>query len=348
LIASLSGCLGSGGISVKGNRSKSLAIDNQAPAFSSELPEVETGAPVLAGDASPSAPKIFNHSGSAQPGDIIYIQGANFTSDAKVLLTSDPSAPGSELRIVNRVGSTYVAAEIPSSGSGAMFLRVTNASGRSAAASLNGPVLFHTDTLELTPSGKLRIFGKNLMSSGNTPSVSINGKAATIELSASNENQLALVAPADLAVSSQVSFLVNNGNGSGSVASSRPAVIVAGSGDPFQLKVSWGAALNFNDRLLPVTTPCNGTADDTAAIEAKLNAVTATGAVVVLPAGTCRITRGLSLKSKTVLQGAGKSSTIVSYEANFPIYAENKDSIGLKDLTFRNARSVVEGVHWVK
>lgn len=55
----------------------------------------------------------------------------------------------------------------------------------------------------------------------------------------------------------------------------------------------------------------NGGTDDTAAIQAVINAVPSTGGAVYFPAGTYRLSSALTLKSNLTLLGAGQNATIL-------------------------------------
>lgn len=56
----------------------------------------------------------------------------------------------------------------------------------------------------------------------------------------------------------------------------------------------------------------NGTADDTTAIQAAINAVPSTGGMVYIPAGTYKLTAALVLKSNVTLLGDGSNATVLN------------------------------------
>jgi len=64
--------------------------------------------------------------------------------------------------------------------------------------------------------------------------------------------------------------------------------------------------------------------------------------VLQLPAGACRLAGSLILKSRVVLQGAGKNRTLIKYEANYPIAGKNIDLSGVRNLTLTNMRGWIE------
>jgi len=307
-----------------------------------------TSPAVPAPSSDPAAPKIFNASSSAQPGDTISIQGVNFDSTSQAWLAGATLSAATQLTAVNRVGQIWMAAQVPISWSGALVLWVSNSHGASPAVALNGAVPTHLDALQLVPGGAFRVLGRNLVASGFNPSVTVDGLPATINLGASDENMLVVTAPASLSPTSSSVILVDNGNGTGPAQLDRKITVVAGSGDPMALGVGWGAGFGFAGNVIKVNTPCNGTQDDTGAILAAISSVPASGGLVQLPSGTCRVTRTLAMKSNVVLQGAGKDVTILRYEANYPINAQGADLVGIEDFTMVNSGAATQGPLWMQ
>ena len=90
----------------------------------------------------------------------------------------------------------------------------------------------------------------------------------------------------------------------------------------------------------------DGTTDDTAAIQAALNAVPAEGSEVHLPPGEFKITGSLTVKDRTVLRGASRTSaaypvvatTLVGQFAG-PIItaADSTESVTIQSLVFRGS-----------
>ncbi len=305
------------------------------------LPEGPTGT---------SPPVVFNASGSVRAGDVISLQGENFGSTPQVYLESAATTP---LDIVNRVGTGWLAVRVPASASGALNLRIANATGTSARVRLNTARPLHLDALQLLPGGAFRVFGRNLMLAGSTPLVTVNGAAAGIDVAHSDEHMLSVIAPSPLAASSAAVVVVDNGNGSGPVTLDRKIeTLSSGSGDPFALGVGWGAGFSeiagtvidaANDSRLPRKAQCNGGTDDSAAIQGAIElAASGGGGVVKLPAGTCRLADRMSLRSRVVVQGAGKAATVVVYESNYAFLGIGLDLVGVRNLTMRNAGSAGE------
>ena len=315
-------------------------------AFTFTNPGSNTPPVVPTASSDPLAPQIFNASSGAQAGEIGFIQGSNFDSTSQVWLGGATAATATKLTVVNTSGTTWMAVQLPQSWSGAMVLWVSNSHGASKSVALNGAVPTHLDTLQLVPKGAFRVLGRNLVVSGLTPVVTVDGQAATINLGGSDENMLVATAPASLSPTSASVIKVDNGNGTGPVALDREVSVVAGSGDPYGLGVGWGAGFTFASQITKVSTPCDGKQDDTANIQAAINSASSLGATVQLPGGTCRVTSSLMMKSNVVLQGAGKDVTVLKYEGNYPISSKGADLVGLADLTILNSGSIVEGPIW--
>ncbi len=160
--------------------------------------------PPTSGGAPPptiatGAPRIFNASQGNQPGDIAFSLGANFDGTSQVWLAGKyQDRRPNTLPITNRAGATWLAVQVPSSASGAITLWVTNSHGTSNSGSLNAAIPWHLDSLQLVPGGAFKIFGKNLLVTGYTPVVTVDGQAASVNVSQSQENMLVMSAPSTL------------------------------------------------------------------------------------------------------------------------------------------------------
>ena len=292
-------------------------------------------------------PHIFNVSSNVRAGDIIPIQGTNFDATTQVWLKGANGGSTAKLVVVNQVGIEWLAVQIPQAWAGAMIMWVSNSSGISNLVKLNGAVPLNLDALQLVPGGAFKVLGRNLLMSGYFPSVTVDGQAASINVSASNENMLDVTAPGSISPTSNAVIMVDNGNGTGAVRLDRTIAVVSGSGDPFGLGVGWAAGFTFAGRTIRVNTPCNGMQDDSANIQnAIIFAATGGGGVLELPSGTCLLVNSLTMKSNVVLQGAGKNSTILKYESNYPIYSQGSDLVGLRNFTLMNGGKAIEGLIW--
>jgi hypothetical protein len=239
-----------------------------------------------------------------------------------------------------------MAAQIPQELTCAMIMWVSNSAGASSPIKLNGAVPLNLDALQLVPGGAFKVLGQNLLMPGFSPSVTVNGQAATIDLSSSNENMVDVTAPLSIAPTSAAVIMVDNGNGTGPAQLDRPITVVPGSGDPFALGVGWAAGFTFSGRTIAVSTPCNGSQDDSRNIQNSIDFAASGGGVVQLPSGTCLLANSLSMRSNVVLQGAGKNNTILKYKSNYPIYSQGSDLVGLRNFTLMNGGTAPEGLIW--
>jgi hypothetical protein len=299
-------------------------------------------------------PVVFNASGSARAGQVVSLQGENFGASPVVTLES---APGVALPIVNSVtsGATqFLAVRLPETATGALQLRVRNAASSSALVNLNAARPLHLDAMELITGGPVRVFGRNLRLDGSTPRLLINNVEASIDLVRSDEHQLVATVPATLTASRAAVITVDNGNGTGAATLDRTVTVARAAGtDPFALGVSWAAGFApiaghvvnaATDPRLSSKVVCDGANDDNAAIQAAIELAAADGGgVVQLPAGTCRLSDWLQLRSRVVLQGAGKGTTELRYPVNYPLYGVKLDLTGVRQLTLTNTGGASEG-----
>jgi hypothetical protein len=264
-----------------------------------------------------------------------------------VWLDAVGSTPATPLTVLNQVGTGWLAVEIPAGATGALALRISNGSTTSALVKLNAATPHHLDAMQIVPSGAFRLFGRNLALPGSMPTVMVDGQAASVNLAASDEHMLSVTAPAGLRASSAAVITVDNGNGSGASTLDRSINIATGnSGDPLGLGVGWAAAyaplmgkiINAaTDTRLSSRVICNGAIDDAPALAAALIfAQRNGGGVVTLPAGTCRLGRGVQIFSSTILQGAGKDKTTLQHDTDFPVFGNNMDVVAVRDLAIVN------------
>ena len=175
-----------------------------------------------------ATPLIFNVSSNAQPGDIISIQGMNFAKNSQVWLGGAGGRSATQLTVVNQVGTQWIAAQTPPTWTGAMVLWISNSAGVSRFVNLNGAIPFNLDALEIVPAGAFRVLGRNLLMAGYTPSVTVEGQPATVNVGASNANVLVVTAPGSITATSDAAIMVDNGNGTGPAQLDRQIKVVAG------------------------------------------------------------------------------------------------------------------------
>jgi hypothetical protein len=300
-----------------------------------------------------STPVIFSAPLSARPGDIVGLQGEHFGADPTITLEGRGSEAETNLPLVNKFGSGWVSFRIPETAAGALVVHVNNGQVVSASVKLNAARAYHLDAMQIIPQGAFRIFGRNLSLPGYTPVVTVDGLTAYVDVGISDEHMLVVTAPQGLRATAQAVITVDNGNGSGPSILDRQVEVVTGMrGDPFALGVGWGAGFSEiatriinagNDARLKHRVVCNQTVDVTAAIQSAIDLTAASGGgVVQLPSGTCRLAGSLKLKSRVVLQGAGKDRTLLKYEADYPLWGRGVDLSGVRELTLMNTRGKLE------
>ncbi|MBY0577176.1 MAG: glycoside hydrolase family 55 protein [Gallionellaceae bacterium] len=298
-------------------------------------------------------PVIFNAPLSVRPGDIVGLQGESFGNDPTVTLEGAGGEIPSSLPLVNKFGTGWVSFRIPEAATGPLVVRISNGQGVSAPIRLNAARAYHLDALQIVPSGVFRIFGRNLLLPGFIPGVIVDGLPASVDVGASDEHMLVVSAPQGLQATGRAVIAVDNGNGSGSSILDRRIEVVAGiAGDPFALGVGWAAGFSpiaskvinaASDFRLKRKVACNGVVDDTAAIQSAMDMISASGGgVLQLPRGNCRLAGSVKLKSRVVLQGAGKDQTTLSYEANYPLWGRGLYLSGVRELTLTNTRGRIE------
>jgi hypothetical protein len=304
----------------------------------------------LAADANPI---VFNASLSARPGDIVGLQGENFGAEPVVMLDSAGDKTSLRLPLVNKFGAGWVSFKIPEAATGPLVVRVANGDAVSAPIRLNAARAYHLDALQIVPRGAFRIFGRNLLLPGFSPIVMVNGLAAEVDTAASDEHMLVVVAPSGLKATRNATISVDNGNGTGASVLDRGIEVAAMEGsDPFALGVGWASAFSgistrviqaASDARLKKRVACDGKTDDTMAIQSALDQAAALGGgIVQLPEGGCRLAGSLKLKSRVVLQGAGKDRTILKYETNYPLAGRGIALAGVREMTLANMRDGIE------
>lgn len=303
----------------------------------------EAAAPAPSSDAL--APKIFHISVVASGGDVVPIEGANFGSVTAFAVTG--SGTPVALPIMQRVGTTWLSVQLPTTLPTPVSVYLQNSHGASSALPLNSAVPKHLDATQIVPGGRFRILGINLLVPGFTPSVTVGGLAATVNVSESTAYYLAVTAPASLPAGRDAVVQVSNGTGAALTPLANKVSVTAGSGDPLNLGVGWGAGFSFIKHVVTAHPVCNGVADDSWAIEsAVVQASKDGGGIVQLPSGVCRIKSTVNLASRVILKGMGQDSTTLRYESNYPIYAYGFDLVGMQDLKLLNGGSVQEGAIW--
>lgn len=327
------------------------------PAGSTTASPTATLVKGLVGTTTAATPVVFNAPLSSAPGDVISLQGENFGSSPSVYLVDTTGKRLASLSVISSYAGGALTARLPSTATGALIVQVDNGGALSSPVKLNAARPYHLDALQISAGGQFRLFGRNLLSGGQAPSVSVDGLAAKVDIAKSDEHMLVLTAPASLKANARASIVVDNRNGSGPATLDRPVEAVVGKGtDPFGLGVGWGDGFSAiagqvvnaaTDSRLNRKVKCDGSSDDAGALQDSIALATKLGgAVVQLPAGTCVYTQSLALASKVVVRGAGKGKTTLRYAAANPgahaLWAKSQDLLGLADLSVDIAKANTE------
>ena len=186
-------------------------------------------------DRAGAAPVIFNASETAQPGDVIYCQGAwgaNATLHYQLITSSAlPAYSAAKQMVVTTESSTssdpvapgagYIAGRIPTTEiTGLYAVWVSDGSGISAVQYVNRAHGVQVECPAVAPGFKSRIFGRNLMLGSFTPTVTYVDEASpntayagTVSASGNDSNVLWVTAPSSLTLGHSYSIVVNNGTG---------------------------------------------------------------------------------------------------------------------------------------
>ncbi|HJT41550.1 MAG TPA: hypothetical protein VJ762_14570 [Sphingobium sp.] len=304
------------------------------------LSGASTGAPA-------GTPIVFNSTQTAKAGDIIYLQGHDFGGDPKVLL--DPMAGLGQvtLPILSR-NENWVAVQIPVGAKGGLAVRVANGSLTSAPVRLNGARPLHIDALSIVPGGQFRIFGRNLKGASGAGIVKVDGMAATVDGAKSDETMLTVKAPTAITAKSAAVITVDNGNGTGVASLEQPVEIVAATASlPFGGTAGWTATFTPLTRRV-VNIACANNNVGQAVQDAVTNLAAGGGGIVHLGAGSCNLERGIGFESNVIVEGSGQKATVLRYQRDYPIWAENLHHVALRNMTLTNAGTAREGAVFKK
>lgn len=284
-------------------------------------------------------PAVFHHSESASAKDVVGFQGAGFSVVPEVYIGTVNVAGGTSaytLLPTITAQDNYVSAAIPTGYAFGLYeVIVKDVSGAmSTPVYLNKARVTSVEFPEIDPNREFRLFGRNLVVPGGTPSVRFvdtltMANTPGIVISGGDSYIVKIKAPATLVPGRAYTIYYKNGFGGITGESSAPVTVLARAGgtDSLGLGVPWGldfSAIATNvydvktDSRLTIHAVGDGVANDTAAIQGAIDAAsTAGGGVVHVPAGTYRIATyggkgggvALTLKSNVVLRGAGQGVT---------------------------------------
>src|SRR5271168_730733 len=117
---------------------------------------------ILGADAAPAAPVILNQPFSAQPGDVISLEGSGFGSAPTVYLKPSHQTTPIALATKAAVGGGVIV-EVPKTAAFDLYsVWIVNGGSGSPSISLNAPVPMRFDNAEIASGAHFRIFGRNL------------------------------------------------------------------------------------------------------------------------------------------------------------------------------------------
>ena len=318
---------------------------------------VDTTAQTLTGQ-----PVIFNAGLTAKPGEAFGLQGS-FSGQARVYLSQPNSAEPVLLPALVQ-SDDQVTVRLPTTlDPNLYYVWVDDQGQRSERVYVNRAVGMHLNTPEITPGGTVRIFGRNLQVVSGAARVRFvdqtghDGGWGTVDPQQSDAYTLALTAPGTLQPGTAYTLLISNGYGgdAGETAMEQAVVAIAPGPDYFGLGVGWGAKFDFypnvynvkTDDRLPRKAVGDGLTDDQPAIQDAIDRAGADGGgIVYLPAGTYALhltgTDGLTLRSRVVVQGAGRDLTSVTFGTGMTdfhtgiVWPSATKQSGLADLSLRN------------
>jgi len=311
---------------------------------------------------SPSGPPIvFNYQHSARAGDYVYFNGVNLSGAVAIMAGYGP------LTTVNSYLDQALTVQIPKSATGAIVVTLQNSAGKGPALYLNRAEPLNLDTTLISPGSLFRIMGHNLMASGYTPTVTVGGQPAPVDLTQSSPTLLVVRTP-PVWPPGPITIATDNGNGSGAATLAQSVTLFNGTAaDPFGLSTGWASA--FMPLLSHFVTPTSptpalplrmigdDTTDNTSALQAAINyAHSIGGGTVILPPGKYRLTAAVAMQSNVVIIGAGAQSTVIHYSGSFPVWSTGNDLVGMANIGFvtetasdpilwsQNTRSFLKGV----
>ena len=295
------------------------------------------GVPALRANTQPT---IFNWSRSANPGDVISLQGDSFGNSPEVWIeqvtgTETALTPAIQLAVLSGTGSLYgsssnscVTALIPGTVTPGLLALWVSADGGgtfSPPVYINQAMPWNADDLcgsQVDPNRQFHLYGRNLEFSGTgTPTVNFVSTSSTLAATvASGTDPYILSVQAPSAVQGGVNYtlIVNNGFGGkyGTVAGPVLSGTITGGSDPFGLGVPWGADFaSYSSHVYHVAAPTGIGATDQSNIQNAINAVSGSGSgIVALQSGTYVAYSGagnscLVMATGVVIEGTGTSGS---------------------------------------
>ncbi|MCE7071034.1 T9SS type A sorting domain-containing protein [Dyadobacter sp. CY327] len=305
---------------------------------------------------------IFNSSPTAMPGEAIALQGS-FSKNAKAYIKVGSSGSGAQLAAFIK-NDNLATATIPTSMDLNVYqVWIEDQGQRSPIVFVNRALGMHLDSPDASPGGNLRIYGRNLQLQNNAAGVRFqedDGSASfqgIVNTGKSDAYELSVKLPANLQVGKTYKIFVRNGlsGNEGETQMAQKIAIHAADVDYFELGVGWASKLNFYRNVYNVKTDSrlsekavgDGNANDQPAIQQAIDLASAAGGgIVYLPAGKYKLTyryfEYIRMRSRVVVQGAGKDQTIIQFGYELAVqhlgvyWPPATVQAGLADLTLEN------------
>ena len=301
---------------------------------------------LCAGLQAGAAPAVFHVSDPVGPDETVIAHGDGLAAATTVEIArlGDSAREVAMPKKTERAealqpNATSVKFTVPASLKPGLFVfRVVTAGGASAPVLLNRPQAWWLQGdlgHDASPGGSVRVFGKCLaMPGGKAPRLELTGpKRKTIEATGTDGYALSAVLPKDLPPG-QYEVRVHNGCG----------------GDP-----GWSAPLQLTvrtpqlwpDKVFSVTdfgATGDGTKDETAGVQAALNAAGAKGGgIVFLPRGRYQVNETLTVPRFTVLRGERTDLVCLLWpDSTTPLQAlvRGTNSFAIEDVTLYSSHYV--------
>ena len=294
---------------------------------------------------TPGKPVIFNFNEGALPGEAFGVQGDSFGKAAELWIAlvqggEKKLTPKVSLKVVTR-SESYVAAVLPADhllpAGSLTAVWVKNGNQWSEPVFINRARVVTVEYEEIMPGYTFRVFGRNLLFSGQKPSLSLYdaSKKQTLqaEVILADPYILQVKAPQGVIPGVRYHIVVTNGSGGKWGESTAEETILARSNapDPFGVGAPWGADFKFDQNRYNVKTDVrlklkakgDSIANDRDPIQQAIDKAGADGGgVVYLPEGNYKLIfttgSGLTMRSNVVLMGDGPDKSFILFGYGTP------------------------------
>ncbi|VTZ52174.1 conserved exported hypothetical protein [Methylocella tundrae] len=287
---------------------------------------------------------IINAPFTANPGDFISLEGSGFGAAPQVFITPGNTKVRTQVP-VTKGQDNVVVLRIPQNWAFSLYTVQVydNASSTSNSVAINAPQAFQFWRADIAPGRPTRLYGRNLLVAGGSPSITLLDTQTNAQLAASVAPSnstfffLTFIPPAGIVAGHTYKAIVSNG-----LASTTTEATVLGhaaGGDYFGVDAPWaydfvtrdGPGYNagvagtkqsdhhiFNVRTDPSLNPVargDGVTNDAGAIQSALDQASRNGGgIVYLPAGTYNLgVTGIAIRPGVVIQGHSNADTKIIF-----------------------------------